>query len=255
MKKMIILALLIFTFAHAFAAVPQLMNCQGKLLTASGAAYADGTYSMVFALYAVPTGGTALWSETNTKVQTKNGLFSVLLGSINNFGANLFNTPTLFLGVKVGADAEMTPRQQIVSTAFAFKAAIADTVPDGAITQAKLAPQQPWQLPVLQNGWINYNDVYHDIYANVAFYKDSMGIVHLRGLLCNGTKGSIMFTLPAGYRPSATLIVVGVACNLDNESTIDHPCRIDIDKTGDVHPAINANGWISLAEIDFRADQ
>ena len=121
------------------AAVPQLMNYQGKLLTASGAAYADGTYSMVFALYAVPTGGTALWSETNTKVQTKSGLFSVLLGSINNFGANLFATPQLFLGVTVGKDAEMTPRQQIVSSAFAFKAAIADTVPDGAITTAKIA--------------------------------------------------------------------------------------------------------------------
>ena len=147
-----LMALMAIGSAVAFADVPPMINYQGKILTPAGAAVADTAYVMQFAIYDAPVGGTQLWSEPAAPVQVKKGLFSVLLGSVNNLGPNLFNAPNRFLGVKVGADAEMTPRQQIVSSAFAFKAATADvaatavnalmanTVADGAITAAKLAP-------------------------------------------------------------------------------------------------------------------
>ena len=116
-----------------------MISYQGKLLQPSGAVVPDGTYSMQFAIYDVPTGGTALWSETNPSVAVKGGLFSVLLGSVVNLPSNIFDNPSRFFGVKVGSDPEMTPRQQIASSAFAFRSAVAGTVDDGAITTSKLA--------------------------------------------------------------------------------------------------------------------
>ena len=133
-----ILVLLIAATA-ACAAVPPMISYQGRLMQPSGAAVPDGTYSMQFAIYDVPTGGTALWSETNPSVAVKGGLFATMLGSVVNLPSNIFDNPNRFFGVKVGSDPEMTPRQQIASSAFAFRSAVAGTVDDGSITTSKLA--------------------------------------------------------------------------------------------------------------------
>lgn len=135
----IVVVLAFSSLLCVYASVPPMISYQGKLMQPSGAAVPDGTYSIQFAIYDVPTGGTALWSETNSSVQVKGGLFAVMLGSINNLPSNIFDSPSRFFGVKVGSDPEMTPRQQIASSAFSFRSAIAGTVDDGAITASKLA--------------------------------------------------------------------------------------------------------------------
>ncbi len=134
----------------AFAAIPPMVSYQGKLTKADGTLLPDGTYTMRFAIYTVPTAGDIIWSETNPAVQVKKGLFSVLLGSVVNLPGNIFDSTDRYFGVKVGEDAEMSPRQQIASVPFAFRAGsagnadnaatagIADTVKDGAITKAKI---------------------------------------------------------------------------------------------------------------------
>jgi len=67
----------------------------------------------------------------------EDGLFHVLLGSTNPIPVSLLaNNSTLWLGIKVGSDSEMTPREQIASVPYAM---IASTVPDGAITGEKLS--------------------------------------------------------------------------------------------------------------------
>lgn len=139
MRTTLVTILILAACIAASAAVPPMISYQGKLMQPSGAPVPDGTYSMQFAIYDVPAGGTPLWSETNPSVQLKDGLFSVLLGSVINLPANVFDNPNRFFGVKVGSDPEMTPRQQVASSAFAFRAAVAQTVDDGAITTAKLA--------------------------------------------------------------------------------------------------------------------
>jgi hypothetical protein len=137
----VLLVVLICLSVGAFASVPTVINYQGKLAGPSGAPVADGVYAMQFAIYDVSVGGSALWTETNPNVQVKGGLFSVLLGGVNNIPSTVFSAPNRFFGVTVGTDAEMTPRQQIASVGFAANASLADTattVPDGAITTAKL---------------------------------------------------------------------------------------------------------------------
>jgi hypothetical protein len=71
-----------------------------------------------------------------------------------------------------------------------------------------LAPAENWHEvdspgePVFQNGWKNTGGT--DVTA--AFFKDPYGVVHLKGLIYNGTNGAPIFVLPDGYRPSHGLI-------------------------------------------------
>ena len=153
----------------AFAAVPSMINYQGKLTKADGTLFPDTPtpYSLTFAIYSQSTGGLPLWSEINTNVQVKKGLFSVLLGSVNNLPANIFDGTDRYFGVTVGTDAEMSPRQQIASVPFALKAAVADkaivadTVVDGSITKAKLAPDATGDInDALKTGWVPVTDIW-----------------------------------------------------------------------------------------------
>jgi hypothetical protein len=54
--------------------------------------------------------------------------------------------------------------------------------------------------PIFENAWVNHTP---GTFATAAFYKDAMGVVHLKGLVKNGTGGAAVFTLPVGYRPTA----------------------------------------------------
>src|SRR3990172_3920103 len=116
--------------------IPPLINYQGKLTNASGDPVADGQYDVIFSIYDVPTGGTALWSESWPLLQTYGGDFSAMLGSVMAIPSTFFSEhPTTYLGIKVGFDAEMTPRQQIGAVAYAFHAGNVEGsgIPSGGI--------------------------------------------------------------------------------------------------------------------------
>ena len=81
--------LLQFTSLASAAFNPEI-NYQGKLLTASSSAVADGTYSIVFRLYTVPTAGSNIWTETQS-VSVQSGLFSVMLGTTTSLAAKLIS--------------------------------------------------------------------------------------------------------------------------------------------------------------------
>ncbi len=105
----------------ANAAVPRLINYQGKLTDASGAPL-NGTYTVTFRIYDAESGpGTIGWEETYDNLEVKKGVFSVLLGSKTNFNTLTFNGQ-YYLGIKVGDDAFMEPRQKITSAAYAISA-------------------------------------------------------------------------------------------------------------------------------------
>ncbi len=117
---------------------------QGRLADAAGAPL-TGIYSMVFRLYNTDTAGSPLWEETWTStnsIHVTDGLFNVMLGSLNALPQGLFNANnSLWLGLAVGADAEMTPRVQLGSVPYAFRANLADratglSAPDGSPADA-----------------------------------------------------------------------------------------------------------------------
>jgi len=114
-----ILFLLGATCLMSHALVPMTMNYQGYL-TDSGGTPVNGTVSMTFSLYASSSWGGALWGETHS-VTVTDGVYSVVLGNTTPLNPSHFIDP-LYLGVKVGTDSEMTPRQEITSVAFAINA-------------------------------------------------------------------------------------------------------------------------------------
>jgi hypothetical protein len=141
--KILRILLLVLFLSLCFAAfsiagtVPQLINYQGTLTDTSGNPVPDGQYGVVFNIYDVSTGGTALWTETwnntTTPVTTIKGNFSVLLGAHNPIPTSFFNDHSAtYLGIKVGNDSEMLPRQRIASVAYAFTAG-SGGVPKGGI--------------------------------------------------------------------------------------------------------------------------
>ncbi len=106
--------------ATAAVGINHQINFQGKLVTPTGTNVADGSYSVVFSIYNVASAGSNLWTETQTLTVT-NGIFQVNLGSVTTLPASIdFNTDNIYLGIKVGADAEMTPRIQFTSVPQAF---------------------------------------------------------------------------------------------------------------------------------------
>ncbi|MBU1026179.1 MAG: hypothetical protein KKA31_00445, partial [Candidatus Margulisbacteria bacterium] len=106
--------------AGVAAAIPQEMSYQGKL-TDSGGSPVTGTYSIVFTIYDAESGGSSQWTETKS-VSVETGLFNVMLGSTSPISSEVFATGEVWLGVKVGADSEMSPRKKLVTSAYAFNA-------------------------------------------------------------------------------------------------------------------------------------
>lgn len=115
---------LLVLFATPALAVPNLISYQGQLNDQNGVPI-NATVAFIFSIYDVPAGGTALWTEAQS-ISVTNGLFNVQLGAVTPLPSTVFTTTTLYLGVKAGADSEMTPRQKMVSGAFAHTASQLD---------------------------------------------------------------------------------------------------------------------------------
>jgi hypothetical protein len=65
--------------------------------------------------------------------------------------------------------------------------------------------QQAWQDANMGNNWVNASADHY----KAGYLKDSMGFVHLRGMICTSTEygktQSWIFALPEGYRPTKTV--------------------------------------------------
>jgi hypothetical protein len=151
------------------SAVPGFISYQGRVVDASGNNVGAGTpvnRTVIFRIWDTPSStntANLIYSEAQT-VTVSDGEFSVLVGQgvANNtltFGyseiakglptvkiSDAFKESNRYLGVTVAAaatiattDNEITPRQQIVSTAFAMRAKVAESVDANAISSAMLA--------------------------------------------------------------------------------------------------------------------
>lgn len=100
--------------ADVGALLDDVITFQGRLLSASGLAI-TGSRSITLSLYDVASGGTALCTDTDT-VTVTSGLFYFLMDWCS---ASDTAGQQLYLGVKVGSDLEMTPRQGIYAVPYA----------------------------------------------------------------------------------------------------------------------------------------
>jgi hypothetical protein len=114
---------------------------------------------------------------------------------------------------------------------------------DGTILPADIAAQQAWQTVAFAAGFP----------GNLSYFKDSLGIVRLRGEVITSNAspgaGTTLATLPAGYRPGNTqrfalLVANGVIV-------------VEVATTGIIQSPISAiasgNGY-SFSAVQFRAE-
>jgi hypothetical protein len=113
-----------------------------------------------------------------------------------------------------------------------------------------LLAQEPWQPVTFLNGWRNF----WNPYTTGGYFKDSQGVVHLKGMVSGGTIGlesdCFIFTLPAGYRPAQQELHVVLT---SDGAAGQAAGRADIDMKGNVIPVSGNKTWISLDGITFRA--
>src|SRR5262245_14484485 len=61
----------------------------------------NGNVSITANLYSVPSGGTAMWTETQNPVAVTDGVFQVALGSVTPLVPSQFTGAPIYLGVSV----------------------------------------------------------------------------------------------------------------------------------------------------------
>ncbi len=145
-----------------------------------------------------------------------------------------------------GAPATYAPSAH----ASTHAAAGSDPVTPGAIgaaTAGHTHASEAWTAITLVNSWVNFGSGYN----TAAFFKDPVGVVHLRGLIRSGTTtaGTLLFTLPAGYRPAA-IELFNVQTLVSSTYTIG---RVDINTSGQAIFQTGGNTYLSLDGLTFRA--
>lgn len=111
----------------AAADVPLRLGYQGRL-TAMDGTPVSGPQSFTFSLFVAPTGGAAVWSETQS-VLVSTGLYAATLGDVSGcdggacsgIPASVFGGGELYLEVSV-AGVPMVPRQRVTSVPYAVRA-------------------------------------------------------------------------------------------------------------------------------------
>jgi hypothetical protein len=92
------------------------------LTDSDGNPVSDDTYQLTFSLYDDSTGGFLQWSEVHPSVQTEDGLFCVILGSVDhNLDASIFEIEPLYLEIQVGVEVT-SPRTLLTSAPSAIRA-------------------------------------------------------------------------------------------------------------------------------------
>jgi hypothetical protein len=102
------------TAPEAVEAVSNYIPIQGRL-TDSGGHPLDGTYNLTFRLYETSSAGTALCEDVRG-VTVAGGIFSTYMRA----DSCPIDGRQLYLGVEVGSDGEMTPRQFVDNVPYAW---------------------------------------------------------------------------------------------------------------------------------------
>jgi len=115
--RLLLVTVFVLVSLSFVVAIPEDLSLNGRLMNSTGSAL-SGEYGVNFSIYSVSSGGSALWSSGNLSVVAdSNGIFVVRLKNVDlNFSDDYY------LGIKVEGDDEMTPRVNLSSSGYAFRA-------------------------------------------------------------------------------------------------------------------------------------
>lgn len=175
-------------------------------------------------------------------------------GPIGSAGGDLTGTypnPQIASGVIVNADISSSAGISVSKFAAGSNGDFLKVVSGVPTWGTILSVQEAWTAPSLGTDWSNYGSGF----STAGYWKDSLGVVHLRGVLnyVGSDSAAVAFTLPSGYRPA----LIGLfPAHVFNGSAFSLG-RIDITTGGAVTKALptgslNPTGYISLDGITFR---
>jgi len=119
-KPIIYVGLLLISINFVLG-IPNTITLQGKLTDSSGSPL-KGLYNMSFRIYDAYTGGNILWQLEDKNVSTDtNGIYDIVFQNVNlNF------SDEYYLGIIVKEDTESTPRVNLTSSPYSFRANISE---------------------------------------------------------------------------------------------------------------------------------
>ena len=187
-----------FVIGLADAQVPTEIAHQGSI-TVNGTSVTDASASLSFALYTTASGGSALWTETQTGVPVSDGRFVVQLGSVSSLSAVAFDVPYWLETTYAGNT--LTPRFQLASSPYARAAKNAESAPWSGVSGKLSTLDQksqllndtlcnPWVIPFLKYGTLFSQQIYFTNTANTGYYLnvsaiDQSGTVYDLGRVAN----------------------------------------------------------------------
>jgi hypothetical protein len=123
--KILTLTAVLYSFG-SYASVPGQVNFQGVLYDSNNLAV-SGNVDFNFSLFDSLSGGTQLWTESQSSVQVNAGVYSVALGSVVPITTDILTTSAIYLEVSIGGEI-LSPRQRLIAVPYALKAEEADNV-------------------------------------------------------------------------------------------------------------------------------
>jgi hypothetical protein len=212
--------------------IPNKVGFEGYLTDGTGQPISDGAHSLAFRVYSGVSDplDSRLWVETQT-VTVTTGLYSALLGSANPLTNNLFNGDR-WIGVRVDAGTEITPRTPVASVPFALNAEHANSAewgtlngkPSNLVTGAGVSPRVAY--------WDSSSTITSS--ANFTFNGNQVA------LLTTGSTGGLLLGGDAQlYRSAATLL------RTPGSVTIDVGLNVGSSSSGTIAGQIKASSAIS----------
>lgn len=216
-------------------AIPQLINYQGILLDNLGDPVTTNT-SVEFRIWDDEAGGNELWMETQMVDPDDDGRFNVLLGAVTPIPDAALQAAEAWLGVKIAADPEMTPRTQLVSVAYAYRPGTVDGATGGNITSkvaigighsnagidAFVAGQTndaPGNWSTIGGGQLNVSSGTHSTIAGGRSGTASSANGTVGGGLGNTASGTLGSTVGGGVSNTASFTGATVAGGQSNLAT------------------------------------
>jgi len=189
-----------------------------------------------------------VWEEIHDSVMVSNGMFNVLLGSMNSLGPQHFSGER-YLEIKIGGEVEMEPRMRLTSVAYSLRAEQANRANHALKANHALQADSALQAEYSAN-------------SDKVDNKDAADFVHVKG---DTMTGSLLYSdteqdITKGTDEHLTLIpdgsgMVGIGtanpgASLEIKNTDDDSLALNITNSGDSTIfSVNSEGAVNIKNL------